>query len=202
MDYEDEAIREVMHVMWGSRSRMTRSLERGGHGEMFVMRELMMHGARTPSQLAEAMRVTSGRVSAVIAALLRKGWVTRAEDPEDRRRVVVALSDEGRAAIHEHSEGMRDNLRWIFKRMGERRTREFVDLISEFLTYMSLLRPGEPRPTDEQIHDAFARRNDERERLRAAACVARAVYDDDPFLGDDSADPAAANGVSCPTDQD
>lgn len=182
MDYEDEAIREVMHVMWGSRSRMTRSLERGGHGEMFVLRELMMHGARTPSQLAEALHVTSGRVSAVITALLRKGWVTRTEDPDDRRRVLIALSDEGRASIREHSEGMHENLRWVFERMGERRTREFVDLVSEFLTYMSLLAPDEPRPTDEQIHEAFARRSDERERLRAAAPIARAIYDDDPFL--------------------
>ena len=53
-----------------SRSRATRSFERGAQGEMFVLRELAFQGPRTPSQLAEAMGATSGRVSTILAALL------------------------------------------------------------------------------------------------------------------------------------
>lgn len=168
MGYEDEAMHELMHVVWGSHSRMTRSMERGRHGEMSVMRMLMTHGRRTPSQLAAAMHVTSGRVSTVISSLMKKGWVTRAEDPSDRRRVVVALTDEGRRAARAHVEAMQSDLRWVFERMGERRTREFVDLVSDFLTYMSLLGPDEPRPDERRIREAFARRDEERARLRAS----------------------------------
>ena len=63
MDYRLEAVHEVMFAMWASRSRATRSFERGAQGEMFVLRELAFQGPRTPSQLAEAMGATSGRVS-------------------------------------------------------------------------------------------------------------------------------------------
>ncbi len=40
--------------------------------------------------------------------------------------------------------------------MGERRTREFIDLTNEFTTYMTLCMPGKPRPTAEQVKQAFA----------------------------------------------
>ena len=43
--------------------------------------------------------------------------------------------------------------------MGERRTREFVDLVSEFTTYMSICPSrDEPRPTAEQVREAFVER--------------------------------------------
>ena len=55
MDYQLEAVHELMFAMWASRSKATRSFERGAQGEMFVLRELSFQGARTPSQLAQAM---------------------------------------------------------------------------------------------------------------------------------------------------
>ena len=104
MDYRLEAVHEVMFAMWASRSRATRSFERGAQGEMFVLRELAFQGPRTPSQLAEAMGATSGRVSTILAALTKKDWIVRTADPKDRRSVVVELSDEGRRAFRQHGD--------------------------------------------------------------------------------------------------
>ena len=42
---------------------------------------------------------------------------------------------------------------------GERRTREFVELMKEFSVYMSICRPGQPRPTPEEVRKAFAARD-------------------------------------------
>ena len=55
-------------------------------------------------------------------------------------------------------EEMRSAICWIFSQMGERRTREFVDLVSEFTIYMSICHPGRPRPTAEQVREAFVER--------------------------------------------
>lgn len=41
MDYQLEAVHELMFAMWASRSKATRSFERGAQGEMFVLRELV-----------------------------------------------------------------------------------------------------------------------------------------------------------------
>lgn len=157
MDYTLEAVHEVMFTMWASRSRATRAFERGAQGEMFVLRELLFRGARTPTQLAEAMGATSGRISSILSSLGKKGWIVRTGDPEDRRSVVVELSDEGRHMVKAHGDALVKRLEWVFSQMGERRTRDFVGLLGEFMTYLSICDPQEERPTAEQVQVAFER---------------------------------------------
>ena len=104
MGYEQEAFRKLMSNIWGKKSRMQEEMSKGAKGEPFIVQELSRKGPQTPTQLAAAMRATTGR---------------------------------------------------IFSQMGERRTREFVDLAVEFTTYMSLCMPGKSRPTPEQVRQAF-----------------------------------------------
>lgn len=169
MDYRLEAVHEVMFAMWASRSRATRSFERGAQGEMFVLRELAFQGPRTPSQLAEAMGATSGRVSTILAALTKKDWIVRTADPKDRRSVVVELSDEGRRAFRQHGDELVKRLEWVFSQMGERRTRDFVGLLGEFMTYLSICNPDGPQPTPEQVQAAFDRSRRLHERMQEMA---------------------------------
>ena len=96
--------------------------------------------------------------STVLSSLEKKGWVTRDIDSKDRRIIRVNLTDSGREQSHRMIEEMRSAICWIFSQMGERRTREFVDLVSEFTTYMSICHPGQPRPTAEQVREAFVER--------------------------------------------
>lgn len=165
MDYTLEAVHEVMFAMWASRSRATRAFERGTQGEMFVLRELLFQGARTPTQLAEAMGATSGRISSILSSLSKKGWIVRTGDPEDRRSVVVELSDEGRHVVKAHGDALVKRLEWVFSQMGERRTRDFVGLLGEFMTYLSICDPEGERPTAEQVQAAFERNRRLHERM-------------------------------------
>lgn len=165
MDYRLEAVHEVMFAMWASRSKATRSFERCAQGEMFVLRELAFQGARTPSQLAEAMGATSGRISTILAGLGRKGWIMRTADPDDRRSVVIALSDAGWRAFREHGDKLVARLEWVFTQMGETRTRDFTALLAEFMTYLSICEPDAPAPTEEQVRAAFTRSHRLHERM-------------------------------------
>lgn len=158
MGFEQEAVSELYASVWGNRSTMQREFTRGAHGEQFVLRELSMKGTQTPSQLASALQASSGRISTVLSSLEKKGWGTRDIDPKDRRIIRVNLTDSGREQSHRMIEEMRSAICWIFSQMGERRTREFVDLVSEFTTYMSICHPGQPRPTAEQVREAFVER--------------------------------------------
>ena len=165
MDYRLEAVHEVMFAMWASRSRATRAFERGAQGEMFVLRELSFQGPRTPKQLADAMGATSGRISSILSSLGRKGWIVRTADPADRRSVVIELSDDGRRAVKDHGDELIARLEWVFSQMGERRTRDFVELLSEFMTYLSICDPeGEP-PAAERVRESFDRNRRLHERM-------------------------------------
>lgn len=165
VDYTLEAVHEVMFAMWASRSRATRAFERGTQGEMFVLRELAFQGPRTPTQLADAMGATSGRISSILSSLSRKGWIVRTGDPADRRSVVVELSGDGRRAFKDHGDELVARLEWVFSQMGERRTRDFVGLLGEFMTYLSICDPEGGPPTAEQVREAVERNRRLHERM-------------------------------------
>lgn len=162
MGFERESFDKLMKVVWGKKSQMQQAMSRDSKGEPFIIRELEFKGAQTPSQLATALKVTSGRISTLLAALeKKKGLIEREVDPNDRRIVHVNLTEQGRAKAKQQREDMRDAVCWVFSQMGERRTREFVDLTEEFATYVTICIPGQPRPTAEEVKQAFAKAESE-----------------------------------------
>ena len=74
MGFEQEAYDELVAKVWCHRSDMQREVTRGSHGEHFVIRQLAVRGAMTPSQIADSLRVSSGRVSTVLSALEKRAW--------------------------------------------------------------------------------------------------------------------------------
>jgi DNA-binding MarR family transcriptional regulator len=52
---------------------------------------IMRHGPMTPGRLAELTGLTSGAITGVVDRLVARGLACRAEDPDDRRRVIVEL---------------------------------------------------------------------------------------------------------------
>lgn len=60
------------------------------------------HGPLPAGELATAAGLTTGAVTQVIDRLEAKGFVERTPDPEDRRRVLVGVTEKGRSRAHAH----------------------------------------------------------------------------------------------------
>jgi DNA-binding MarR family transcriptional regulator len=58
-------------------------------------------GAITAGELARAANLTTGAVTTVIDRLERAGWVRRGTDPDDRRKVIVELTEQTLAMVTE-----------------------------------------------------------------------------------------------------
>lgn len=56
-----------------------------------------------PSDLSERLGVTRNTVSSLIRSLEEDGFITRRLDPEDRRRFIIGLTEQGRAHVHRHA---------------------------------------------------------------------------------------------------
>lgn len=94
-------------------------------GEMAVMR-LLHSGAKqkmTAGELSSRLGMTTSRVAAVLGSLQKKGLLERESDEEDRRRVMVSLTEAG-------------------DRLCEKRKRHFMSKISKMLAML-----GEDAPT-------------------------------------------------------
>ena len=155
MGFEQEALDELIEHMRGRGAAMQERLTHSTKGEPLVLHELAVHGTRTPSQLAAAADTTSGRISAVLASLEKKGFITRTTDPNDRRVTLVNMTEAGRAADQRNFEVLCSTVCWVFSQMGEEHTRQLVDRMNEFATYLSLCGPDGARPPQEQIDEAF-----------------------------------------------
>lgn len=70
----------------------------------------------TPGAVAREAGITQATVTALIDKLERRGLVTRERDTEDRRRVLVRVTPEGRAALA----GAPDMLQDLFETRFER----------------------------------------------------------------------------------
>jgi DNA-binding MarR family transcriptional regulator len=74
-------------------------------------------GPMTLGALAQLEQVRQQSMSQSVDALQERGWATRAPDPGDRRQVIVALTEAGRAALEA---GRRVRQAWIVEAIATR----------------------------------------------------------------------------------
>jgi DNA-binding MarR family transcriptional regulator len=70
-----------------------------GFIEIALLSSLERKGPLTSKALAELERVTPQAIGSTLSALEQRGYVTRATDPNDRRKVVTAITESGRATL-------------------------------------------------------------------------------------------------------
>jgi DNA-binding MarR family transcriptional regulator len=90
---------------------------------------LDQHGSMSAGDLAEASRLSTGAITAVIDRLERAGLARRVPDPTDRRRVLVELTQK---AYAESRKLMVEPMRELYSPMAERYSEEQLRLIIEF----------------------------------------------------------------------
>src|ERR1700691_3320339 len=100
---EDVVIPALLRAARGSYSQaINAKLEAAGFGDLprngaFVLGGMGNHGG-TAADMVRGLGVTKQAASQLIDTLVLRGYLTRQVNPDDRRRMTVALTDRGRAA--------------------------------------------------------------------------------------------------------
>ncbi len=76
--------------------------------EMHVIDNIGINRERTMSDTAKDLRVTSGTLTTAVDNLIKKGYVERKRSLEDRRVVIIKLTESGVAAYHAHQDFHKD----------------------------------------------------------------------------------------------
>ena len=120
-----------------------------------AMQELALaRGTLTPGELARRIGVTDARVANILKVMEERGWITRQRAEGDRRRVAVALTEEGRReSSFRRDQGARFCAAFL-RELGEDDARDFVRILHRTCEVMDRMgREGfPPGPPDEEAN--------------------------------------------------
>ncbi|TDN91425.1 MarR family transcriptional regulator [Microbacterium sp. BK668] len=83
------------------RLRAQRAIDSMSDGQFAVLATLKMYGPHTLGELAERERVSAPSMNRTVNCLEESGYLTRTPDETDRRKVNIALTDEGLDVVDE-----------------------------------------------------------------------------------------------------
>ena len=89
MDIEEKAI-------------ITSEFKEISNNDMHVIEMIGLDEPKNMSTVAKALSVTTGTLTIAVNGLVKKGYVERVRSEEDRRVVLLSLSDKGRKAYEYH----------------------------------------------------------------------------------------------------
>lgn len=130
----------TLPLMWSLRQEAVRAFEPLGVRPIRVLLlELVSRGFAHPKDLAEILETVPPAISNMLTDLESRGWLQRDPDPEDGRRVRLALTDEGLELLGEVQR------RWLEISRGKLAVLDDEQLRFLIGTYRSLL-AQEPSP--------------------------------------------------------
>lgn len=117
------------------------------HGELMVLRYLELREGTgetvTPSEMSQALDLTTARIANVLKSLERKGLVERIHDTIDRRRVFVSLTDKGRELVHRKTCEVNHGAESLMEHLGDEDAPELVRLLRRMVEYCEVEQHGQ-----------------------------------------------------------
>ena len=96
-------------------------------GEAHILFFIAAHGCGVlPGEIGSAMNVSSARVAQALNNMEHKGWIIRRIDPEDRRRILVSITPEGKTVADMHHQAVVGLVAGMLRLLGERDAEEYV----------------------------------------------------------------------------
>ena len=98
------------------RLRQARAVGDLTFSQLSALTSLQLAGALTPRELADTERVQPPTMTKIVGKLEERGLVLRTPHPTDRRQVILAATEEGRA-VHAQFEKARNE--WLALQLAE-----------------------------------------------------------------------------------
>ncbi len=99
-------------------------------GEKIVLGYLIeVEDGVAPSQIGKFIGVTTARVANILNKLEDKGFITRSMDPNDRRKIIVTITDEGKKKVIEDISVIIEHMAKILAELGEHDAKEHIRIM-------------------------------------------------------------------------
>ncbi len=134
MDYSAAAENFMRKVPVLMRTHTQQKMGEFAKGEMFILNYLALQNREIlPSELSAVMGASSARVAAALNSLEHKGKIVRRMDNADRRKILVQITQSGRAQAEEARCAIKQRLSKIFMLLGEADTSEYLRITERII---------------------------------------------------------------------
>lgn len=89
------------------------------NNDMHVIEAIGLEGGRNMSSVAKRLNITVGSLTTAINHLVKKQYVDRSRSEEDRRVVLIRLTEKGIAAFKHHAEYHRQMTEAVLEKLDE-----------------------------------------------------------------------------------
>lgn len=117
--------------------------------QIHVLANLGVVGHPLPMhELAHQINASSPAMTGIVDRLERQGLVQRVRNDDDRRVVLISLTDDGRAAVATFEKDARAKITRLLNCLSHDERCSFVHLVGRIVDVMSSDRSSEPSPTE------------------------------------------------------
>jgi len=104
--------------------------------EIHTLEAIGQGAAKTMTHVADALKINISTLTAAINKLVTKGYVNRFRIPEDRRMVMVELSEIGSRAVREHEAFHLAMIRKALSQLSSEETEKFIESLQNVNEFM------------------------------------------------------------------
>ena len=132
MRYVEMAKELLENMILANKSQSYTKLSKVVHGELFALHMIALHdGDISPGEISKIAGTSPARIAAELNSLEHKGLITREIDPNNRRRILVYLTAEGKKREAEHHSEAQQVAAGLLSQLGEQDAREYIRLLSK-----------------------------------------------------------------------
>lgn len=96
------------------------------NNDMHIIAAIGIDQPRNMTAVAKTLSVTVGTLTIAINNLVKKGYVSRARSQEDRRVVLISLTEKGRSAYFHHEDFHRQMVSAVLRELDEEQVQVLV----------------------------------------------------------------------------
>jgi MarR family transcriptional regulator, organic hydroperoxide resistance regulator len=130
MDYKSLA-EELFHIMTRTaKLPFQKKVDDLSHGERRILGYLTFGKNGVPSgDLSDKLDLTTPRVASALNSLAKKGYIERNRDENDKRMVIVSITEAGKSFMMEEYNKLISMMQQTLERLGENDAQELIRII-------------------------------------------------------------------------
>ena len=134
MDYYELAKEMLGKMQLLYRLKSQKDINETMRGEAFVLNFIEeQDSAVLPGEIGSEMCVSSARIATALNSLEKKGLITRQIDPNDRRKILVCITQKGKELAKRHKNGIINVVKSILEQLGEHDAKEYVRILDRIV---------------------------------------------------------------------